>query len=236
MLNKVFSIVTFSFIATTFLSFSDIQTPSNSQDITSINTLKEDNITTKVKWYTWEEAVKAAKTEKRKIFVDVYTDWCGWCKRMDKNTFQHSSVAKYLNEEFYAVKLNAEQKGDILFKGHTFKYVKQGRRGYHQLAYELLNGRMSYPTVVILNEEYERILIAPGYQEAKDFKNILKYAADEAYKNKTWQQFSAETKKEEEAQAAAKKELESKKKAEPKKKENGKADDKKEVSARDAGK
>ena len=74
-----------------------------------------------VKWMTFEEAVEKSKTEKRKIFVDVYTDWCGWCKVMDKNTFNEAKIAKILNEEFYAVKLNAEQRADIVFNGNTFK-------------------------------------------------------------------------------------------------------------------
>ena len=61
-----------------------------------------------VKWLTFEEAVEKSKTEKRKIFIDVYTDWCGWCKVMDKNTFNDPEVAKLLNEKFYPVKFNAE--------------------------------------------------------------------------------------------------------------------------------
>ncbi|MGB0862070.1 MAG: thioredoxin family protein [Saprospiraceae bacterium] len=180
MFNKVFSILTFSIIAAAFLSFKNAE-PLQEQ--------------VEVKWYTWEEAVEASKTEERKVFVDIYTDWCGWCKRMDKNTFSHKSVAKYLNDDFYAVKLNAEQRQDIIFKGHTFKYMKQGRRGYHQLAYELMNGRMSYPTVVVLNEDFERIFIAPGYQEAKDFEYVLRFASEDHYKTKKWQAFLNEEKK-----------------------------------------
>ena len=185
MLNKVFSIVTFSLISLAFLSFKVAEPIEEAPTREAVE----------VKWYTWEEAVKANETEKRKIFVDLYTDWCGWCKRMDKTTFQHESIAKYLNDDFYAVKLDAEQKADIKFKGHTFKYVAQGRRGYHQLAYELMNGRMSYPTIVVLNEDFERILISPGYQTADSFKYVLQFAHEEHYKKMTWQTFLAENKK-----------------------------------------
>ena len=172
MIHKVFTITTFALISISFLSFTHIE-----------------NTTATVKWYTWEEAVKANEKEQRKIFVDVYTDWCGWCKQMDKTTFSAPQIAKYLNDDFYAVKLDAEQKEDIKFREHIFKFVKQGRRGYHQLAYELLNGRMSYPTVVVLNEDFARILIAPGYQKADKFKHVLKFAAEEHYKTKTWNDF-----------------------------------------------
>ena len=65
---------------------------------------------TPVKWMSFEQAIEKSKTEKRKIFIDVYTDWCGWCKVMDKNTFSETQVAKILNEMFYPVKLDAEQR------------------------------------------------------------------------------------------------------------------------------
>src|SRR6478609_1156618 len=68
-----------------------------------------------VKWLTFEQAVEKSKTEKRKIFIDVFTDWCGWCKVMDKNTFSEPNVAKLLNEEFYPVKFDAEQTEDAVF-------------------------------------------------------------------------------------------------------------------------
>ncbi len=67
-----------------------------------------------VKWMSFEEAVERSKTEKRKIFIDVFTDWCGWCKVMDKNTFPDLVIAKLLsNEKFYPVKFNAEQTADV---------------------------------------------------------------------------------------------------------------------------
>src|SRR5258708_8783932 len=87
-----------------------------------------------IKWMTFEEAVEKSKTEKRKIFIDVFTDWCGWCKVMDKSTFPDAEIAKILNEKFYAVKFDAEQTNDVVFKGTTFKFISSGSRGYHQLA------------------------------------------------------------------------------------------------------
>ena len=76
-----------------------------------------------VKWMSFEQAIERSKSEKRKIFIDVYTDWCGWCKVMDKSTFSEARVAKILNEKFYPVKLDAEQREDIVFSGNTFKFV-----------------------------------------------------------------------------------------------------------------
>lgn len=136
-----------------------------------------------VKWYSWEEAVKANKTNKKKFMVDVYTDWCGWCKRMDAATFEKPEVAKYINDNFYAIKLDAEMKADIEFRGSTFVfYPNAGRKGVHSLAYSLLEGQMSYPSIVFLDENVDRIMISKGYKGPEDFLKELKYTSEEHYK------------------------------------------------------
>lgn len=143
-----------------------------------------------LKWYTWEEAVALNKTKPKKIFVDVFTDWCGWCKRMDKTTFSDEKVSAYLAANFYPVKLNAEQKADIQFNGETFKFVDSGNgRGVHTLAYALLDGQMGYPSMVYLNEKYERIMISPGYKEVPDMLKELKFAAEDKYKDTSWEKY-----------------------------------------------
>ena len=147
-----------------------------------------------VKWYTLEEAVELNKKEPRKIMIDVYTDWCGWCKVLDKNTFHNAVVADYLNKKYYPVKLNAEQKEDIVFLGKTYKYVPQGNRGYHELAAAFLNGQMSYPSVVFLDENLKGLHIEKGYVEAKRFDMILKYLGGDFYKTTDWDVWSKDYK------------------------------------------
>lgn len=148
-----------------------------------------------VKWMTWEEAISAAKEAKaagetpKKIFVDIYTDWCGWCKKMDKETFEQSMVSAYLNEHFYPVKFDAEQRESIIFEGKTFKYVANGRRGYHELAAALLAGKMSYPTVVFLNEDFQLLQRIPGYLDIPTFDMIMHYLAEEHYTKTPWADF-----------------------------------------------
>ncbi len=134
-----------------------------------------------IQWMTWSEAVIANKQSKRKILVDVYTDWCGWCKVMDTKTFTDNRVVNYVNKHFYAVKLNAEQKQSITWDGHEFRWVEQGRNGVHTLAYALLNGEMSFPSCVFLDENHDRIRISKGFRDAEDFMEELKFAAEERY-------------------------------------------------------
>ncbi len=147
-----------------------------------------------VKWMTFEEAIEKSKTEKRPVFIDVYTDWCGWCKVMDKNTFSDPQVSKLLNEKFYAVKFNAEQHEDVVFQGTTFKFVPSGGKGYHQLAAALLNNQLSYPTVVFLNEDFGMIQPLPGYKKADEFHKIAQFIGEGYYKTVKWDVFQTQYK------------------------------------------
>ena len=142
-----------------------------------------------LKWYSWEEAVAACEKEPRKIFVDVYTDWCGWCKVMDKKTFPIPEVKSYIEANFYPVKLDAEQKEDIIWNGNTFSWRPAGRNGINMLAYSLLEGKTSYPTIVYLNEKFERIMISPGYKTPEKFLPELKFAAEEHYTTQSWEEY-----------------------------------------------
>ncbi len=145
-----------------------------------------------VEWLSWEEAVALSKSDAspKKMFIDVYTDRCGWCKKMDKDTFQKPEVAKYMQDNFYMVKLNAEGKDPIEFKGNTFKFVPSGRRGYHEFAAALLQGKMSYPTVVFLDEKLNMLSPVPGYQKVKPFLQIARYFGDDIYKDKDWEAYA----------------------------------------------
>ena len=149
------------------------------------------NAQTPVKWYTVEEAYALTKKEPRKILIDVYTDWCSWCKVMDKNTFSNQVIAEYLNKNFYPVKFNAEQKSDVTLNGKTYKFVASGSRGYHELAAELLSGQLGYPSVVFLDEQTKMIQPVQGYIQAKQFDGIVKFIGGNHYKTKTWEDFQA---------------------------------------------
>lgn len=144
-----------------------------------------------VKWMTFEEAIERSKTEKRKIFIDVYTDWCGWCKVMDKTTFSEENVAKILNDKFYPVKFNAEQRADVVFAGHTFKFIPSGNSGVHELAAALLKNQLSYPTVVFLDENFAMIQPLPGYQKAPAFHPIIQFIGEDHWKKMKWAEFQS---------------------------------------------
>lgn len=118
-----------------------------------------------MQWLTIEEAEKLGNKDGKKYLVDVYTDWCGWCKVMDKKTFSDPETQKFLQENFHVIKFNAEQKEPITFQGKTYEWEPSGRKGINRLANELLGSRLSYPTIVYLDENMKKIKSSPGFKD-----------------------------------------------------------------------
>lgn len=158
----------------------------HSSETENVHSTSLEDVDAKINWLTWEEALKKNEKEPRKILVDVYTNWCGWCKKMDKATFQKGHIADYVNEKYYAVKFNAEMKDGIDFNGKTYKFVKNGMRGYHELAAEITRGNLSFPTVVFLNENLEVIQPIPGYKAADEFEMIMTYFGENEHTKTPW--------------------------------------------------
>lgn len=142
-----------------------------------------------IKWLSWEEAQAKNQTEPRKFMVDVYTQWCGWCKKMDKATFQQPDISSYINQNYYPVKFDAETKTDITFNNRVYKFIRSGSSGYHELAKEITFGKLSYPTLVFLDEKLNVIQPIPGFKDPGSLDKIIKYFAEGYYKTTPWKKY-----------------------------------------------
>jgi thioredoxin-related protein len=136
-----------------------------------------------VNWVSIQDALESNEKRKtqRYVLIDFYTDWCGWCKRMDATTFQDPELSKYINDNFHAVKFDAEQKEAVVYNGKTYEFQPGGSRGgTNGFAIEIAakNGRLGYPTLAILDKESNRIESIPGFQDAKKLDARLKYYAE----------------------------------------------------------
>tara|TARA_B100000579_G_scaffold279346_1_gene231159 strand:- start:86 stop:601 length:516 start_codon:yes stop_codon:yes gene_type:complete len=144
----------------------------------------------KIKWIEPEEIIKFQQSNPKKIMIDLYTDWCGWCKVMDRTTFSDKNVAEKINSNFYPIKINAEYKGEINFNNKIYKYLDAKPRGINELAYYLTNGQLSYPMTIFLDEEFRIITLLPGYHKSNFFKSVLDYIGEDYWKDRSWEEFN----------------------------------------------
>jgi len=131
---------------------------------------------------SFDDALKAAQEQNKKVIVDVYTDWCGWCKKMDRDSYSNKDIKELINDDFIYVKLDAESYSVVHYRGKSYT-------GVELAAFFEVSG---YPTHVFLEPDSKVIEFKydkynmnnlPGYFNASDFKKVLEYMRDEKYKD-----------------------------------------------------
>lgn len=112
-----------------------------------------------IEWLSFEQLEEALANEPKKVFIDFYTDWCSYCKKMDKKVFTRPEVINAINEDFYAVRMDAESRDSITFEGQVFfnRLATDKRPGVHDLALLLgqRDGQFAPPTLLVLNEDFK---------------------------------------------------------------------------------
>ena len=125
----------------------------------------------RLQWMSFDEGIATAKKSNKKVLIDVYTDWCGWCKKMDKDTYTEEKVSDYLSKNYVVIKLNAESSKKLSFQEKS--YTEQELAGAF--------GVTGYPTTIFLSSSGGPITLVPGYSDAKRFSDIISFIAEDHY-------------------------------------------------------
>ncbi len=135
-----------------------------------------------LRWTKLETAVKTAAEQDKPVMVDVYTDWCGWCKKMDKEVFNNPDVAEALDRMFTLAKVNGESRESITYKGQKtdgFGIVQ----GF---------GIRGYPALIFLDSKGDVLTIIPGYIDAENFLPIVEFLGGKHYEKMEWEAYLAD--------------------------------------------
>ena len=134
--------------------------------------------TATVKWLSFEELEDSLAVKPQKVFIDFYTQWCTYCRKMDKTVFTNPEVIDLLNEEYYAVRFDAETDSSITFSGQVLvnDQIGRSRTPIHQITQllALREGRFVAPTMVVLDEEFKVISRHFQYLDSKRLLRVLK--------------------------------------------------------------
>ncbi len=130
-------------------------------------------------WKSFDDGIALAGQSNKKLLIDVYTDWCSWCKKMDAEVYSDNRIVKAMNDHFVGVKLNAESNKMVTYKGKAMTES--------DLARQL--GVTGYPTTVFFDEHSDPITSLPGYSPAGDFDGVLRYIGQDFYKSVSFQDF-----------------------------------------------
>jgi thioredoxin-related protein len=148
-----------------------------------------------IHWITNIDELQAKMMQSpKKVLVDMYTGWCGWCKKMDADTYSNPALVKYVNNNYYAVKLDAERRDTIHFQGRDFFFAPEYKT--NGFALELLKdylakgGQMSYPQTIFMLENFQSPTPVPGYRTVPEMETFLTYFGDNMFRRQSWDQYS----------------------------------------------
>lgn len=132
-----------------------------------------------IKWNNFKDGLKLAKFKNKKVLINVYTDWCKWCKKMESEVFPNAEVLKYINEKFIPIKFNGEAPNIINYFGETFSHSEF-------IAAFGING---FPATIFLTSEGEPITVLPGYHKADEYLKILKFIGDDIFRKMNFDEY-----------------------------------------------
>jgi len=175
MTHFFYALITAAFIGSSFTIVNPITNPT--EPIPSIH------------WYTLEEAAAANLLERKNILIDIYSDRCKYTFAQDNDRFGSKEVTDYINKNFYCVRFNPEHENLVEWNGRKYTMIRKGELKVNAFAYNLLNGKMTYPSMVLMNTNYQRINTVKGYLNTDDILTRLEHAANVEYKRDDYKEY-----------------------------------------------
>ena len=123
-------------------------------------------IAAEVEWRDWDEGFEEAQENEKPILLSVYTDWCGWCDRMDNDTYGDKEVAEKVHDEFIPIKFNPEEE-------KTYQMGEDELTGPQLLGALTQGEQTGYPTTLFLNVQERRVFMEAGYKPPEAFDKLL---------------------------------------------------------------
>lgn len=143
----------------------------------------------KIHWLTLEEAETQSQKIPKKLFIKISTTWCDWCKKMDQLTLAEPQIISYINENYYPVYINPESRQIIRWQGKEYKSVQSGPHLINEWVSVYLRGQISFPSIIIIDENFSLIQSIPGYIDAYSMSCILNYFGSNAHKTIPWYRY-----------------------------------------------
>lgn len=144
----------------------------------------------KIKWSSWQNAADKIQKADKKFLIYFYLDECKWCRYMEETTFAADHIARFINQNFYPYRVNAFSK-DLIIADKNYATVQMGKYEFHELAVELLGGDMSFPSIVFMNENFQKLANYESYLDTHNFEMILSYYAGEHYRKTVWRRYAS---------------------------------------------
>lgn len=148
------------------------------------------NSQNKIKWTTWDTVTDKYQKSDKKFMVYICYGGCKWCKQMEDSTFADNGIARFINVNFLPLRLNASSKNKITIDDKVYALKQHGNHEFNELAIELLNGNMTFPSIVFLDEHFKKISSYNRFIEPHNFEMLLAYYAGNFYKNTIWKVFT----------------------------------------------
>ncbi|MEO9145472.1 MAG: DUF255 domain-containing protein [Ginsengibacter sp.] len=143
----------------------------------------------KINWLSVNEVNMKMKVEPRPVLIDLYTNWCYWCKVMDKKTYSDPRVVEYINKHFYAIKLNAETEDSVIWNDRSYQYDLDNK--VNDFSIYVTQGRLAFPNTVIFPDVEQMPASIPGFMKPKEIEVILTYFGGGSYKMMDFGKYSS---------------------------------------------